>query len=167
MLFNGGLLAFFIYCYVYILQNPPPPTILPHDMDGAQWAQGILALLIFFLILNIITIYRKTPAAERNLSSLTKINFKGIYKSKILLGMLIMLGYAYILPIVGFIVSTFIAIMLYMFLLGERRYVRLPAYSAVITSVFYVFFFWALDVWLPRGTGAFWGFSMMIESLFR
>ena len=167
ILFNAGLLLFFVYSYIYTYLNPPPPTILPHDMDGAQWARGILILLIFFLALNIIKIYRKAKPGERNLSSITSLNFMGIFKSKLTFGAVIMLGYAYMLPITGFIVTSFTAAMLYMILLGERRYGRVVACSAVMTAAFYVFFFWAMDIWLPRGTGVFWNFSMMIESIFR
>ncbi|MCL2568152.1 MAG: tripartite tricarboxylate transporter TctB family protein [Oscillospiraceae bacterium] len=167
MLVNGVLLLFFLYSYIYTLQNPPPPTVLPHDMDGAQWAQGILILLIFFLGLNIFNIYRTAKPEERNVSSITSLNFKGIWKSKLFYGMAIMLAYAYILPQIGFIVASFIMVMLYMILLGERRFVRVPIYATVIVSGFYVFFLWGLDVWLPRGTGVFWEFSMAIESFFR
>ncbi|MCL2616849.1 MAG: tripartite tricarboxylate transporter TctB family protein [Defluviitaleaceae bacterium] len=167
MLFNGGLMLFFIYSYAYTFINPPPPTVLPHDMDGAQWARGILVLLIFFLALNIISIYRKAKPEERNLSSITSLNFGGIFTSKLFHGMAIMFGYAYFLPRVGFLVSSFVMVMLYMVLLGERRWVRVPVYGAIIVSVFYVFFLGGMDVWLPRGTGVFWNFSMTVEQFFR
>ena len=166
MLFNGGMAVFFIYCYIYTIINPPPPTTLPHDMSGAHWARGILILLIFFIILNIVNIYRTTPAEDRNMSSVTSLNFAGIFKSKLLLGMLILFAYAYMLPYAGFLLASFIMVMLYIVLLGERRFVRVPIYSFVIVAVFYALFFGGLDIWLPRGVGPIRDFSIMVERLF-
>ena len=164
LLFNGGLTAFFIYCYYYISITAPVKT-RAYEIDGADWPKILLILVIFALIVNIVKIIRETPATERNMSAITSINFAGIFKNKLFLGMALMLLYAYALPYIGFIPASIVMATLYMMLLGERRVLFALLYSAISVAVLYALFSFLLDIMLPRGIGVFRSFAIMIESI--
>lgn len=163
LLFSGALTIFFAYCFIYIGAIAPEPQ--PDMMDGAQWPQLLLALLVFCLILNMVNIVRKTPPAERNFGALRRIDVAKLLKNKLFLGIVALFAYALILDYLGFIATTFLFCMAYSRLLGEKRIARLLAYSMLIVVVLYAVFSLGLDIMLPRGVGIFRNFALMIESL--
>lgn len=164
LLFNGGLTAFFIYCYYYISVTAPAKT-KSYELDGADWPKILLALLIFAMIVDFIKTIRETPAAERNMSKITSINVAGIFKSKLFLGMAIMFLYAAALPYFGFIPASIVMATLYMMLLGEHRVLYAIRNSVLSVVALYVLFYLLLDIILPRGTGVFRDFAIMLESI--
>jgi hypothetical protein len=164
LLFNGTLLAFFIYLYSHITSIAPRK--IPGIMDGADWPKGLLVLLIFFTIINLINIVRTTPPAERNLSSLPKLgNIKALYKNKLFLGMAILVGYGILLPEIGFLPASFLLATLYIILLGEKRVHFAVLYSLICVVVLFILFYFLLDITLPRGDGVFRDFAIFIETL--
>lgn len=163
LLFNGILTIFFIYCFFYIgatASNPKPET-----MDASQWPKVLLILMIFFLIVNMYKIIKRTPKEERNLSAITGINYKAFYKSKLLIGIVILSVYAFALDYLGFIIGTFLFCLAYSRLLGEKRIKKLLLYSFLIVVVLYVLFSKGLAIMLPRGVGILRDFALMIESI--
>jgi len=164
LLFNGGLTAFFIYCYYYISITAPAKT-RAHEIDGADWPKLLLILLIFALIVNIVKIIRRTPAAERNMSEITSIDFAGIFKSKLFLGMAFLFLYAVALPYVGFIPASIVMATLYMMLLGEHRLLFALRNSVISVASLYALFYFLLNVMLPRGISIFRDFALMVESV--
>ena len=166
LLFNGALLAFFIYLYFHIVNIAPTRT--PGIMDGADWPRGLIILLIFFTIVNLINIVRTTPPAERNLSSLPKLSsIKTLHKNKLFLGMALLVSYGILLPQIGFLPASFLLATLYTILLGEKRVHFAALYSFVCVIVLFILFYFLLDITLPRGEGIFRDFAMYIETLFR
>ena len=163
LLFNGGLTAFLVYCYYHLTQTAPVST--PGEMDGADWPRLLLTITIFFLVINFVKIIRETPAAQRDLSAITSINFVGMYKSKLFLAMALLVLYGLILPQVGFVPGSFLLATLYMILLGERRVHFAVLYSAIVIVVLYSLFYYALGIMLPRGVGPFREFAIMLEML--
>lgn len=163
LLFNGALALFFIYCFFYV--GTIVPENAPGTMSAAQWPQMLLALLVIFLVVNMVNIVKKTPKEERNLSTVTSLNFKGLYKNRLFIGIVLLLVYALILDYLGFVVSTFLFSVAYSYLLGEKRIPRLLLYSFIITVILYVLFQMGLDIMLPRGIGVFRNFALMLESI--
>lgn len=163
LLFNGLLALFFAYCYFYVGSIAPEPK--PGNMDGAQWPQILLVLLVVFLIVNMYNIYKRTPKEERNLSTIKGINYKGIFKSKLLIGIVLLFIYALVLEYLGFILSSFLFSIAYSRLLGEKRVPQLLLYSFLSVAVLYFLFLKGLDIMLPRGVGIFRDFALMLESL--
>ena len=73
---------------------------------------------------------------------------------------------ALILETVGFVVTSFIVLVLYGLLLGERNWVRLLLISAGIALALHIIFSGLLDVTLPRGTVPFLrNFALFLENL--
>jgi hypothetical protein len=164
LLFNGGLTLFFIYCYYYISITAPVKT-RAYEMDGADWPKMLLILVIIALVVNILNIIRKTPPAERNMNAIASINYAGVFKSKLFLGMALMLLYAFALPYAGFIPASIVMAALYMMLLGERRVLFALRNSIISVAALYVLFFFLLDIMLPRGVGVFRDFALIVESV--
>lgn len=163
LVFNVTLLIFFIYCYFYIGATAPEP--IPGQLNGAQWPQLLIVLLVILLGVNIYRIIKNTPKEEREN---TKINLdiKSIVTSKLFIGSVLLLIYAYTLDYVGFLFGTIVFFMAYSWLLGERQVGRLVLSAVFITIILYIVFAVGLDVFLPRGKGVFREITLMIESIF-
>lgn len=162
LLFNVALLIFFIYCYIYI--GIKAPEAVKGQMDGAQWPQILLALLIFFIGINIFKVVKNR---DKNKKMVLNINLISILKNKLFLGCAILLSYALILKQTGFLFTSFIGFILYAYLLGEKRILRLFIYSTVCIVVLYIIFGRTLGIMLPRGTGIFRNFALFVESIGR
>jgi putative tricarboxylic transport membrane protein len=163
LLFSGGLAAFFAYCFVYISMTAPANKV--GELSGSQYPQIIIILLEVFLIINIIKIIKGTPKADKNLKSITSVDYKGFYKSKLILGIAILLAYAFAMDYLGFLIGTFLFVMAYAWLLGEKRIKNLLLYSVLISVILYILFSFGLDVMLPRGVGPLRDFALMLESI--
>ena len=163
LLFNAGLTLFFIYCYFYVGSIAPEPE--PGSMDGAQWPQMLLVLLVICLCVNMYNIYKRTPKEDRNFKAITGANYKEFYKNKLVIGIVILLFYAYALNYLGFILSSFFVSMMYSRLLGEKRISKLVLYSFLSVAVLYLLFSRGLDIMLPRGKGILRDLALMLESL--
>lgn len=158
--FNIGLLLFFVYCFIYV--GAIAPEKIPGQMDGAQWPQILLGLLVIFLAINIYRVYKNRKDGEN-----FKINFdiKKILKSKLFIGSALLIVYTYALNLMGFIVTSIIFFMLYSRLLGEKRIKTLLLSSVVSVVILYVIFNTMLGIMLPRGIGIFRTFALLIESI--
>ena len=90
----------------------------------------------------------------------------GFLKSKLFLGIVIMVAAYFILENVGFIVTALFVLFFYGLLLGEKNVVRLLIASVCITLVLYIVFSGMLSVDLPRGTiGFLRNFALWLESV--
>lgn len=163
LLFNGAMALFFIYCFFYVGSIAPEP--MPGTMDGAQWPQLLLGLLIFFLVINMYNIYKRTPKEERNIKSITGVNYKSFYKNKLIIGIVILFVFALGLEYIGFILSSFLFSLTYSRLLGEKRIPKLLLYSFLSVVVLYFLFSKGLGIMLPRGVGIFRDFALLLETL--
>lgn len=98
-------------------------------------------------------------------SSLTAgFNLVEFFKSKLFLGMILVAVMALVLPVIGFIPTSFLFLIAYGVLLGERRIVFLVIVSLIITAILYILFQGALDIMLARGTGIFREFALFFET---
>ncbi len=163
--FNIILTVFLIYCYSYIGATTSS-SVSPGDIGEAAWPQTLIALTVFFLILNILTLFRKIPKEDRSLSNIDGTYFVNFFKSKLFVGMLILFIYSRVLGSIGFIISSLILFVSYARLLGEKSPKKLVITSLIAVTIFYIVFGVGLGIMLPRGTGVFRSFALFIESLF-
>jgi hypothetical protein len=163
LVFNVALLLFFIYCYFYIGATAPEP--IPGQLDGAEWPRLLIVLLVIFICANIYKIIKNRLEGKEE-STKINLDLKGIVTSKLFIGSVFLLVYAYTLDYVGFLFGTIVFFMAYAWLLGERQISRLVLSSVFITIVLYIIFAVGLDVFLPRGKGVFREIAFMIESIF-
>lgn len=160
LVFNAALAIFFIYCFFYVGITTPDNTA--GQLDGAQWSQGLLAVLVILLIVNIIKIIKNKDNTKTKVIS---FNIKGIITNKLFIGIALLLVYSIALSRTGFLLTSFILVFLYSYLLGERKIIRMILTSALSVIALYLLFDRVLDIMLPRGTGIFRTFALFIESL--
>ena len=141
------------------------PASSPTELGAEQWPQLILRALILLIIVNMVKIYRATPAENRNLKEISDINIPAMLKNKLFLGIIIILLYAFSLDLAGFILSTFIFIIVYARLIGEKRIKVLLGSSMAMTLGLYFLFARGLSIMLPRGFGILRSLALMLESI--
>jgi len=163
LLFNAALLIFFAYSYYYI--GVTMPDSASTELGPEQWPKLILGALIVLIIINIIKIYKSTPAKDRNTNEIKNIELKAILRSKLFIGIALVLIYALSLEAAGFILSTCIFLMIYGRLIGEKRIKILVSSGIGITFGAYIVFAKGLSIMLPRGYGILRSFALFLETL--
>ena len=158
LIFTVVLLVASIYCFIYIggVDNSTPT-----ELGAAFWPRLILGIMIVLLVIGLVNTIRKKDGK-------TKVDgesVKAFFKSKLLVGMIICAVTAIILPIIGFVPTSFLFLIAYGVLLGERRPVILVVTGIVATLILYIIFQGPLSIFLPRGYGFFRNFALMMESL--
>lgn len=165
LIVNLVLALFFLYSYFYVGATMPKSDNT--ELGAEQWPQAILILLLLALVFNIYTIIKKNRAAgiPMSFSNLVK-DAPAFFKSKLFVGMIIVVVMAFALETLGFMVTCLIFLTAYGWLLGERRGWLLGAASVGITALLYVSFAVFLGVMLPRGLVPFLrNFSLFVESI--
>ncbi len=116
-----------------------------------------LVLSILLLISNLRSRTGEAPAAPTPEAAAEKARAR----RTVALSIACFLGYIVIMPLIGFILATFIYILAFAFILGERRpWVLLgspPVITAVIVGVFAKF----ITIPFPKGMGLFADFSRL------
>jgi hypothetical protein len=160
LLFNGGLLVFFIYCFFYVgaIGHDPAPGIL----DAAEWSRILLGLLIVLIAANMVKVLKNRKDGE---TFKIEFNLVKILKSKLFIGSALLLVYSFALDYIGFVVSSIIFFIAYSRLLGEKRVKTLALSSIVSVAILYIIFNSLLGIMLPRGMGVFRTFALFLESL--
>jgi len=160
LLFNAGLMIFFAYCYFYV--GSMAPEHVQGQMDGAQWPQIILVLLVLSIAANVFKILKNRKPGES-----FKIDFdiKKIVTSKMFIGSVLLLLYSLTLNKLGFIFGSITLFMLYSRLLGQKNIIKLILSSVSTVAILYLLFNTGLNIMLPRGTGVFRTFALFIESI--
>ena len=143
-------------------------TFFTHVLEAAvpaSVARNPYALQIC-LIVNIIQIIKKNKGNPDFTLGAFVASIPGFLKSKLFLGIVIMVAASFILETVGFIVTALFVLFFYGLLLGEKNVVRLLIASVCITLVLYIVFSGMLSVNLPRGTiGFLRNFALWLESV--
>jgi putative tricarboxylic transport membrane protein len=114
------------------------------SLGAAHWPRFIaVVLLIFTVLLLIQTIFSKS-------SQSSPLNFKsgGIKRVFALFGILIAFGIT--LPILGFLLSSFLFIVVVMLVMGEKKKSWIIYSSVGITVGIYIIFDYLLKLMLPR-----------------
>ena len=165
IIFSVILIVGAIFLYVYIGGATGSTAGLENltDLGAAFWPRVILVLIIVLAVVNLIQAIKKMKAEGATVTS--GIDVAGFFKSKLFIGMILVFAAALILPIIGFIPTCFIFLILYGLLLGDKKYLRLVIAALLITIVVYIIFQGALDIFLPRGKGVFRTFALALERL--
>ena len=138
----------------------------PYALQPDVWPKTIIILLEICIIINIIQIIKKNKGnPDFSLGAFAK-SIPDFLKSKLFLGIVIMVAASFMLETVGFIVTALFVLFFYGMLLGEKNIVRLLIAAVCITLVLYVVFSGMLSVNLPRGTISFLrNFALWLESI--
>ena len=167
---NILLLVFMVFTFfTHVLEANIPKAYMknPSNLMPDVWPKVIIGLLVVCLAINIVKIIRKNKGnPEFNFKSFFN-NSVTFFKSRTFLGIVILAVASLILETLGFVVTAFLLLVSYGFLLGERKIVRLLIVSAVLALLLHIIFSGLLDVTLPRGTiGFLRNFALFLENLF-
>jgi hypothetical protein len=139
------------------------------ELGAEQWPQALLILLMIAIAYNIYK-YFKTNKKEDIKAAFTGF-IPGVFrfvKSKLFLGMIILVAMALLYEPLGFLTTSFLFLTGYGLLLGERRPAILIGSALVIMLLLYVGFSVFLGVMLPRGYVPFLrSAALFLESLFQ
>jgi hypothetical protein len=113
-------------------------------------------------IVNIAKIIKNKDTRKKEV---LEFSIKGIITNKLFIGSVLLIIYSLAISRTGFVVTSFIFFMVYSYLLGEKRILRLIITSALSVALLYFVFNKMLDIMLPRGNGIFRTFAMFLESL--
>lgn len=151
ILFNLALILLSSYCIIYV-NSSVSGSVYTDPLGAVFWPKLLLTLLIVLLTINVIQIYFKTPADKRNLNSITKFNISELLHSRLTWGIVLMLIYAFLLPITGFILTSFLMGAGMCFTLGEKRPVVLVVFPLAAVLLLFIVFYKGMSIQLPRGT---------------
>jgi len=169
LILNVLLLLFFIYTLAFhVLEAPVPAKVQrnPFALQPGIWPTVLLALLIFLILLNIIKIIRKNKGKETFSLKGFAGSIPDFFKSKVFFGILIVIAASFLLEPLGFMLTSFLLLASFGFLLGDRKYWRLLLVSLLVTLALYLCFGVLLQVNLPRGTVPFLrNFALFLEQL--
>ena len=165
LIVNLLLLGFSMFCFWYV--GATMPVSADNELGAEQWPQALLVLLILALCWNIFKYFKNNKKED------IAAAFKGFFpsigklvKSKLFVGMILVVVMALMYEPVGFIATCLLFLMAYGFLLGQRKYAMLIGSSVVITIILYIGFAVLLGVMLPRGQIPFLrNLALFVESL--
>ena len=156
--------------FTHVLEAAVPASVArnPYALQPDVWPKTIIILLEICLIVNIIKIIKKNKGKESFTLKAFASSIPAFFKGKLFLGIAIVVIASFILEPLGFMVTCFLFLLAYGYLLGDRKYVRLLVVALVVTLFLYVVFGVLLSVNLPRGTVPFLrNFALAIESILR
>jgi len=104
---------------------------------------GIGLLIVGFLII-VVSLFSKTQTTKE-----IKINAKDL--KKIIIAALILFLYAFLFPIIGFLVTSIVFIGILSFLCGQRNYVKLLVLMVLIPAIVWMMFELLFSIPLPHG----------------
>lgn len=167
---NIILLVFMVYSFfTHVLEASISKSYMknPSNLMPDVWPKVIIGLMVVCLAINIVKIIRKNKDnPEFNFKSFFA-NSVEFFKSKTFFGIVIMIIASLIIETFGFVVTTFLVLVSYGYLLGERKIVRLLIVSVVLALLLHIIFSGLLEVTLPRGTiGFLRSFALFLENLF-
>ena len=167
---NILLFVFLGYTYfTHVLEAKVPKAYLknPNVLYPSVWPKVIIILLLVCIAVNIYKIIKKNKGNPEFTFAAFGKNSVAFLKSKMFIGMVILVVTSFILEPLGFVVTAALLMFCYGMLLGEKKWWRLLIIAAVLGIVFHIVFSGLLNVNLPRGTVPFLrSFSLFLENLF-
>ena len=167
---NILLFVFLGYSYfTHVLEAKVPKAYLknPNVLYPSVWPKVIILLLLICIAVNIYKIIKKNKGNPEFTFAAFGKNSVAFLKSKMFIGMVILVVASFILEPLGFVVTAALLMFCYGMLLGEKKWWRLLIIAAVLGIVFHIVFSGLLNVNLPRGTVPFLrSFSLFLENLF-
>ena len=167
---NALLLVFLVFSFfTHVLEAKIPKayTKNPNVLYPDVWPKVIILLLVICIVINIIKILKKNKGkAEFTFAAFAK-NSLVFIKSKMFIGMAILVIASLILEPLGFVVTAALLLFSYGLLLGEKKIWRLVIVAVAVALLMHILFSGLLDVTLPRGTVPFLrNMALALENLF-
>jgi hypothetical protein len=166
LIVNVVLAAASVFAYWYV--SVTMPKSLDGELGAEQWPQLLIILLIIAIGVNLYNYFKKNK--KEDIKAAFADFFPSIVrlvKSKLFLGMVMLVVMAVLYEPLGFIVTCLLFMIGYGFLLGARKPRTLIISSVAIMIVLYIGFSVFLGVMLPRGYVPFLrSFALFVESLF-
>lgn len=167
---NVLLFVFLGYTYfTHVLEAKVPKSYMknPNVLHPSVWPKVIIILLLICIAINIVKIIKKNKGnPEFSFKAFGK-NSLVFLKSKMFLGMVVLVVASFILEPLGFVVTAALLMFAYGMLLGEKKWWRLAILACVLAVLLHIAFSGLLGVSLPRGTVPFLrSFSLFLENLF-
>ena len=169
LILNVLLFVFFGWAFfTHVLEAAVPMKVAknPYALQPDVWPKAIIILLEICLLINIIKIIKKNKGKEDfSLGAFAK-TIPNFFKSNLFIGIIILTVASFILEPLGFMVTSFLVLLAYGWLLGARKYGQLVIAALVITFILYIVFSGMLSVNLPRGTVGFLrNFALFLENI--
>ena len=166
---NALLFVFLGFTYfTHVLEAKVPKSYLknPNVLHPSVWPKAIIILLMICIAINIVKIIKKNKGNPEFTFSAFGKNSVAFFKSKMFLGMIILIVASFVLEPLGFVVTGALIMFCYGMLLGEKKWWRLAIIAVVLGIVLHIAFSGLLGVNLPRGTVPFLrSFSLFLENL--
>ena len=167
---NVLLFVFLGYTYfTHVLEAKVPKSYLknPNVMHPSVWPKLIIILLLICIAINVVKIINKNKGNPEFTFSAFGKNSLAFIKSKMFLGMVILVVASIVLEPLGFVVTGALTMFCYGLLLGEKKWWRMAIVACVLGILLHIAFSGLRGVHLPRGTGPFLrSFSLFLENLF-
>lgn len=166
---NALLFVFLGFTYfTHVLEAKVPKSYLknPNVLHPSVWPKAIIILLLICIAINIVKIIKKNKGNPEFTFSAFGKNSVAFFKSKMFLGMVILIAASFVLEPLGFVVTGALIMFCYGMLLGEKKWWRLAIIAVVLGIALHIAFSGLLGVNLPRGTVPFLrSFSLFLENL--
>lgn len=140
--------------FFHAVEAPIPDRVLrnPRALNPDVWPKAIIILLLICIFFNIVRLLKeKRNDPDFNFGSFFK-SVGEFLRSRLLVGILLIVGACYILEPLGFMPTCFLVLFFYGMLLGDHKVVRLFIVAVLVTIFLYIMFNGFLSVNLPRGT---------------
>jgi hypothetical protein len=164
-----NVLLFFFCGFSFWYVGATMPVSPENELGAEQWPQALLTLLMIAIAYNIYK-YFKTHKKEEIAAAFGDF-FPGVLrfiKSKLFIGMIILMAMALVYEPLGFVMTSFLFLVSYGILLGERRPLVLILSGLGIMLLLYIGFSVFLGVLLPRGYVPFLrNIALFLESIFQ
>jgi len=150
LIVNVILLAASAFTFWYV--GATMPSSSPGELGAEQWPQLLLIMLIIAIGYNLFNFFRKNK--KEDIAASFADFFPGILrlvKSRLFVGMIILVVMAAIYEPLGFITTCFLFMVSYGILLGAKKPLKLILISLLIMLILYVVFGVLLSLMLPRG----------------
>ncbi len=154
--------------FTHVLEAKVPKSYLknPNVLHPSVWPKVIIILLLICIAVNIYKIIKKNKGNPEFTFSAFAKNSVAFFKSKMFIGMVVLVIASLVLEPLGFVVTAALIMFCYGMLLGEKKWWRLAIISVVLGIALHIVFSGLLNVNLPRGTVDFLrSFSLFLENL--
>lgn len=150
LIVNVLLLAASIFSFFWV--GATMPTSPASELGAEQWPQFLIILLVIGIGFNLRNFFKRNKKEDIAASFADFFpSIVRLVKSKLFLGMIILVVMAALYEPLGFLATCFLFMVSYGALLGARKPIPLVLISLGIVFVLYIGFGVLLGVMLPRG----------------
>jgi hypothetical protein len=155
----AGLILISLSFFFFYLTAQFPIVKGYQQMGDAFWPRAVLFVLIGLSAILIVHSFLKGGEKE----SAKKTSFKEVPDRPALFKTMgVMIVYILCIPYLGFLVSTFLALIVFSYLMGDRKASRMVYFSLGMTVATYLVFAILIYTALPRGVWVFKSLSNLL-----